>query len=438
MQRIAPLRFTRRLSDAWRARCRVDTPICAVDFEPRLRTRLLVLQPTPFCNIDCDYCYLPDRNNRARMSIATVRQVAERLVDDDLVADSLTVVWHAGEPLVLPPAYYEEAFRAFREALPAGTVVSHSMQTNATLIDDDWCRLFVEHGVRVGVSVDGPAFVHDAHRRTRAGKGTHQRVVRGLETLRRNGVAFHAIAVVTADALRHADAIHAFFVATEIHEIGFNFDEAEGCHGASSISGREHAHRAFLERMLAHMHASGGEYQVRELVHAYQVIARGAPRYRWRGELLPDNPQTIPFAIVSVAWDGRFSTFSPELLGQPSVEFQDFFLGNVAGTGYLASTGSDLFDRLWSAVRSGDRSCRERCAYFDYCGGGSPANKLYENGSLESTETLYCRSMIQRPLDIVLDSIERAAAAAGTAAPSQPACSRRPNIEPATPINTGT
>jgi uncharacterized protein len=84
--------------------------LSALDFAPALKTRLLVLQPTPFCNIDCSYCYLPDRNDRSRMSLATVRLAARRLREDGLLGDELTVVWHAGEPLVLPPAWYEEAF----------------------------------------------------------------------------------------------------------------------------------------------------------------------------------------------------------------------------------------------------------------------------------------------------------------------------------------
>ena len=77
----------------------------AADFSPAIRTRLLILQPTPFCNINCDYCYLPDRNSTARMSIATIRRAAERLRDDSLAGNNLTVVWHAGEPLSMPPAF---------------------------------------------------------------------------------------------------------------------------------------------------------------------------------------------------------------------------------------------------------------------------------------------------------------------------------------------
>jgi uncharacterized protein len=71
--------------------------------EFRGRTRLLILQGTPFCNIDCSYCYLPSRGDRARMDLRTVRNAVEWVYDHGLATDPLTLFWHAGEPLTLPP-----------------------------------------------------------------------------------------------------------------------------------------------------------------------------------------------------------------------------------------------------------------------------------------------------------------------------------------------
>jgi uncharacterized protein len=378
----------------------------AADFEPPLRTRLLILQPTPFCNINCSYCYLPDRNSRDRMETATAYIAARRLADDGLLGDDLTIVWHAGEPLVLPPAYYEDAFAAIKDALGADCDISHSIQTNATLIDDAWCDFFLKHAVKVGVSVDGPEQLHDRSRRTRSGRGTHAKVMRGLAALRRAGIPHHAIAVVTEESLEQADAIHAFFCAQEIHDVGFNFDEAEGVHHTSSIADHEEAHRAFIERMLDHMMESRGQYQVRELACMFRLIAEGVSTYRFRGRSLPENGQTMPFALVSVACNGDFSTFSPELLGQRNQHFANFVLGNVHAVGYYEAARGEAFAKLWEVVQRGVAACESTCAYFDYCGGGAPANKLYENGSIDSAETLYCRSMIQRPFEAALSKIE--------------------------------
>ena len=375
------------------------------DFSPAIRTQLLILQPTPFCNIDCDYCYLPDRNATARMSIACVRLAAERLRHDGLVGPRLTIVWHAGEPLTMPRAFYDEAVGVLREVLGSACEVSHSLQTNATLIDDEWCELFKRHDIRVGVSVDGPAALHDAHRRTRGGKGTHERVLRGMALLRAHGVSFHAIAVVTPATFEQVDAFFDFFFEQGVSELGCNFDEAEGPHEHSSLDGHEAAHAAFVARLLERS-IDSGSLRVRELALALQLIAQPLPTYRWNGQTWPENPQTLPFALISVAHNGDFSTFSPELLGQPSVEFGNFILGNVASGSYLDSARTERFERLWAAVVRGTRECERTCAHYGFCGGGAPANKLYENGDLASGETLYCRTMLKRPFDAVLARLE--------------------------------
>jgi len=386
------------------------------DFSPSIRTQLLILQPTPFCNIDCDYCYLPDRNVAARMSLACVRLAARRLRDDGLAGPRLTVVWHAGEPLAMPLAFYDEAVGVLRDVFGTECEVSHSLQTNATLIDDDWCELFKRHEIRVGVSVDGPAALHDAHRRTRGGKGTHERVLRGMALLRAHGIAFHAIAVVTPATFQQVDAFFDFFVEHGVSELGCNFDEAEGSHEHSSLDGDGHeaAHAAFVARLLERSIGNGngnGGLRVRELALALQLIAQPLPTYRWNSQTWPDNPQTLPFALISVAHNGEFSTFSPELLGQPSVEFGNFILGNVATGSYLDSARTERFERLWGAVVRGTRECERTCAHYGFCGGGAPANKLYENGDLGSGETLYCRTMLKRPFDAVLARLERDRAA---------------------------
>ncbi len=83
------------------------------------RTRLLILQPTPFCNIDCGYCYLPGRSDRHRMPFEIVEASIRFVFQHALAAPDFTVVWHAGEPLVLPVAWYRQAFAATASAAPA-------------------------------------------------------------------------------------------------------------------------------------------------------------------------------------------------------------------------------------------------------------------------------------------------------------------------------
>ncbi|MFO0038157.1 MAG: radical SAM protein, partial [Synechococcaceae cyanobacterium] len=136
--------------------------------------QLLVIQPTPFCNLDCDYCYLPDRADRSRLSFELLEQAVERVLESPWFDGPFTLLWHAGEPLSLPVAYYDEAsdrIRALlaRHGLPPDTILA-SLQTNAIVINEAWCDCFERNNIHVGVSLDGPAFLHDAHRRTRTGR----------------------------------------------------------------------------------------------------------------------------------------------------------------------------------------------------------------------------------------------------------------------------
>lgn len=376
-------------------------------FDPPIAVRLLVLQPTPFCNLDCDYCYLPDRAARDRMSPAVVEATLTNIIRAGLLPDRLSVVWHAGEPLAVPPAFYREAFDCIRSVLGGRCPVRHSIQTNATLIDPAWCELFRAYDVRVGVSLDGPARIHDRHRVDRRGLGTHAKVLEGIDQLRRHGIPFHVIAVATDASLDAPEEIFGFFRDQGIPEVGFNIDEREGRHARSSLGDvpgtRVDRFFATLARL---SRESGGAVRIRELEGAREAIVHPAEGIRVDGRLMPRNPQVLPLEILTVDWSGRFSTFSPELIGQPHLDPPGFVFGNVLTDELADLPDHPAFLAAYDAIRRGVERCRAECEYFECCGGGAPANKFYENGTFASTETVYCRASIQGPLRIALGALE--------------------------------
>ena len=111
------------------------------------------------------------------------------------------MVWHAGEPMVLPIAFYRDAFAAIERLKPEGLALTHSFQTNGTLIDDNWCAFFREARINLGVSIDGPQRFHDRNRRTRSGRGTFEKTVAGIRLLRRHEVPFHVISVLSSETM---------------------------------------------------------------------------------------------------------------------------------------------------------------------------------------------------------------------------------------------
>ena len=368
--------------------------------------QLLVVQPTPYCNLDCDYCYLPNRDDRHRLSLELLEAALERVLESPYVGGDFTLLWHAGEPLTVPIAFYDAASACVRRALERWQgeplTIHQSVQTNATLINEAWCDCFERNGIAVGVSMDGPAFLHDVHRRTRTGLGTHAATVRGIEHLRRRGIPFQVIAVITEESLGHADELFAFFVANGITEVAFNMEETEGENRVSSLS-RPHAeaaYRQFLQRFWELWQEQPERMRVREF-EGICSLAQADAR-------LDCTDMNNPFAIVNVDARGAISTFDPELLSVQTDTYGDFVLGHVQSDSLVSIAATAKFQRILADMRAGTDRCRAECAYFGLCGGGAGSNKYWEHGTFACTETQACRYRIKLTADVVLAGLEQA------------------------------
>jgi uncharacterized protein len=365
--------------------------------------QLLVVQPTPFCNIDCRYCYLPERTNKSVVSEETLSNLFRQVFASGWADEGLSVVWHAGEPMVLPVAFYRRAFALIDGLKPAGLEVKHSFQTNGTLIDDAWCGFIAEAGINVGVSVDGPQRLHDKNRVTRSGRGTFDKTIAGIRRLNAHGVPFHVISVLTADSLAAPREMFDFYLAEGIEHVCFNVEESEGEHRSASFAqaGIEGAYYQFLSEFWRLSAAHPGRIRfIREIDDAQRNIFRPKDAGFF-------NQLATPFAITSMDWTGNIATFSPELLGLKNPLFEDFVLGNINRDRLVELADRPLLARMKADIDAGIALCRDRCEYFSVCGGGEPVNKLYENGSFATAETTYCRMTKMRATDLVLDRLER-------------------------------
>lgn len=383
-----------------------DPPAWVERDEPdrRIDRTLVVLQATPFCNINCSYCYLADRDSTRRMSLSTLRRICEAVFASPNVRDKVEFLWHSGEPLVAGKRFYAQAFQIIADLAPPTTCVTQGIQTNATLIDLDWCDLFKAHSVSVGVSLDGPKFLHDLHRRDRRGAGTFSRTMRGVRLLQANSITFGVIMVLTAAALDFADEIWQFFESEGIDNIGFNAEQAEAAHPTSSLAGSvaELKYRAFLKRLLHLRERSGSRTRIRELdIPAGRILKASAP---------VAASENIPYAILSFTAAGEISTFSPELIGtgDPRTDCQ-FTFGNISDGPIEQLERSHDYQRVNREIQRGVALCRRGCEYFQFCGGGAPVNKFTERGTFHADETTYCRFRVKVPIDVVLEHLEASA-----------------------------
>src|SRR5215469_12750407 len=203
------------------------------------KTELVIIQATPFCNVNCRYCYLPNRSSTKRIASQTLKRTFEFLFAGPLLPDPVSIVWHAGEPLVLPISFYENAFRIAEQCNTQGVRVVHSFQTNGTLINQEWCDFIKRYNVKIGVSLDGPRHIHDAQRIDRLGQGTFDRTMRGIKLLQQNNIQPSIIMVLTQYALDYPDEIWEFFAEHHLTRLAFNAEEIEGVHKQSSLATEE-------------------------------------------------------------------------------------------------------------------------------------------------------------------------------------------------------
>ncbi len=185
----------------------------AVPFE---RPLYVMLKPVgAACNMRCGYCYYLGKGalyptpGPRRMSEETLERFTEQYIEAQTGRDVM-FCWHGGEAMLLPISFYERAMR-LQQRHAGGRRIANCIQTNGTLITDEWASFLRCNGWLAGVSIDGPEAFHDEFRRTRGGGPTWARVRRGIDVLERHGVEWNAMAVVNSGNAGHPVEFYRFF-----------------------------------------------------------------------------------------------------------------------------------------------------------------------------------------------------------------------------------
>jgi uncharacterized protein len=171
----------------------------------------------PICNLDCEYCFylhkenLYARGERWRMSDdmleSYVRQYVEAQPD---TIDEITFAWQGGEPTLMGVEFFQRAVELEKKHVPAEKRIQNTIQTNGVLIDERWCEFFRENNFLVGLSIDGPAELHDRYRRDKQGRPTFQAVLRGLKLLEKHGVEYNLLVVVNRHNGDHGRRVYTY------------------------------------------------------------------------------------------------------------------------------------------------------------------------------------------------------------------------------------
>ena len=183
---------------------------------PFAKPLYVMLKPAgAHCNLACKYCYYLEKNNlyqnshRHLMTDEMLEQFTREYIEAQTMPQVL-FTWHGGEPLMRSIDFYKKAL-ALQKKYAHGKQIDNVIQTNGTLLTDEWCEFFAKNHWLVGISIDGPQEYHDHYRVTPAGKPSWEKVMQGIQLLKKHRVEWNAMAVVNAYNAEHPLEFYHFF-----------------------------------------------------------------------------------------------------------------------------------------------------------------------------------------------------------------------------------
>ncbi len=176
----------------------------------------VLAKPTgAICNLDCTYCFFLSKealypNSRFRMGDDLLEAYVQQVIEAQR-GPLVTIAWQGGEPTLMGLDFFRRAAALVQKYAPAGSTVEHTVQTNGTLLDDEWCAFFHDHRFLVGLSLDGPRAMHDAYRVDKGGAPTFDKVMRAVRLLQQHKVEFNILCTVHAANAGHPLEVYHFF-----------------------------------------------------------------------------------------------------------------------------------------------------------------------------------------------------------------------------------
>jgi uncharacterized protein len=201
------------------------------------------------CNLDCEYCFFLSKEelypgSGFRMPADVHEAYVSQLLAAQRGSDEVVMAFQGGEPTLMGIDFFRRTLELEAQYAAPGQRILNTMQTNATLIDDVWAQFLAENGFLVGVSIDGPRELHDRYRVDKGGKPTFDRVIAGLDALKRHGVEWNALVTLNAANGDHGLEVYRFLrddLGTEVIQLIPIVEHEEGQRASDrSISGAQY------------------------------------------------------------------------------------------------------------------------------------------------------------------------------------------------------
>jgi uncharacterized protein len=349
----------------------------------------IILQPTTYCNLNCSYCYLPDRNIQRSMPVEIAERVSDFISDNPHKYD---ILFHSGEPLSVNIDYFKSLMQPFIQ----NPDISFGVQTNATTLNDKWCELLKEHNFTVGVSIDGYEALNQ-ERKYRNGKPAFPKIIQGINYLEKHDIPYSVISVVQEDSFDKAKDIYDFFKKFKTKELGINFEEKEGINNSGFFSYKKA--KKFWSDLYDVSANDTSPIPIREFRQKLNRMSL----------ISSDIFRNVDYSLMNTRIDllptievnGNVTLFSPELA---SLESQ-YACGNLNEHSLEEVINFGIESQFTEDFTSVVNNCRDNCEYYQLCGGGFASNRISEHGNLKNMETNFCKVNDKALTDVILEKL---------------------------------
>lgn len=371
-------------------------------YAPFARPLYVMVKPVgSLCNMACDYCYYLEKANLYKENPKHILsdELLEKFIEEYINSQTMPQVlftWHGGETLMRPLAFYKRVMELERKHAH-GRTVDNCIQTNGTLLTDEWCKFFKDNNWLVGVSIDGPQEFHDEYRKTKQGKPSFFKVMQGINLLNKHGVEWNALAVVNDFNADYPLDFYHFFKQIGCRYIQFTpiveriFRHADGRHLASveEAEGKPLADFSVTPEQWGNFLCTIFDEWVKTDVGEYFIQLFDATLANWVGQ------QPGICTMAKTCGHAGVMEFNGDVYACDHFVFPQYKLGNIRSKTLVEMMYSERQQQFGQAKQDAlPTQCKE-CKYLFACNGECPKNRFAKTASGEAGLNYLCQGYYQ-------------------------------------------